>query len=393
MRNRILFRIVFGFIAYRTADHERWKKMDFVVGIEIHLSNNHNCKGIPKGMFHDICDDLKGRYPKDFKFTGWHPHCRCYATSILKTDEEVAEDTKKILRGEKPTDESENTVSDVPEGFKVWVKDNDERAKTHYSVPYFVKDNMKYVPKEQKDAYGSRLPYDTYAEYEAAMKYNKKHSTLTEEQKENVRELNKVMPVVQGKIMNFTDADNERPNPNFGVENAKEKGYHHNCQTCTLTYELRRRGFDVEAMPNPFIESYGGREFDKYCGEKGWISWKDRFLNQDGTKVEYISALKERYWELDEDFKVAKTKFITNQASETGRYEVYCEWKGSSTAHVFIVERQEKGNLLWYDPQTNARGNSVEEYVERMTGSIEILRIDDKLINPKFAGRLIKSTK
>ena len=24
-------------------------------------------------MFHDICDDLKGRYPKDFKFTGWHP--------------------------------------------------------------------------------------------------------------------------------------------------------------------------------------------------------------------------------------------------------------------------------------------------------------------------------
>ena len=41
-------------IAYRTSDHERWKNMDFVVGIEIHLSNNHNCKGIPKGMFHDI---------------------------------------------------------------------------------------------------------------------------------------------------------------------------------------------------------------------------------------------------------------------------------------------------------------------------------------------------
>ena len=32
-------------IAYRTADHERWKQMDFVVGIEIHLSNNHTCRG------------------------------------------------------------------------------------------------------------------------------------------------------------------------------------------------------------------------------------------------------------------------------------------------------------------------------------------------------------
>lgn len=380
-------------IAYRTADHERWQKMDFVVGIEIHLSNNHNCKGFKPGTFHDICDELAGRYPKDFKFTGWHPHCRCYATSILKSPEEMAEDTKRILRGERPVEGSENTVEDVPEGFRNWLKDNEERAKTHYSVPYFLKDNMKYVPKELIDAYSSRMPYDTYSEYEAAMKYNKKHSSLTKEQKANVRELNKVMPVVQGKIMNFTEADNERPNPNFRIEGAKEKGYHHNCQTCTMTYELRRRGFDVEAMPNPYIKSYGGREFDKYCGDKGWIGWKDRFLNQDGTKVEYTSALKERYWELDNDFAVAKTKFITNQASETGRYEVYFEWKGSSSAHVFIVERQENGNLLWYDPQSDARGESVKKYVKSMTGNIEILRIDDKIINPKFAGRLIKSTK
>lgn len=131
-------------IAYRTADHERWKKMDFVVGIEIHLSNNHNCKGIPKGMFHDICDDLKGRYPKDFKFTGWHPHCRCYATSILKTDDEVAEDTKKMLRGEDVTDESKNTVEDVPDNFKQWVKENEERidrARKHETLPYFIRDN------------------------------------------------------------------------------------------------------------------------------------------------------------------------------------------------------------------------------------------------------------
>jgi hypothetical protein len=59
-------------IAYRTSDHTLWQKLDFVVGIEIRLSNNHTLNGKP---FTDICDDLKGKYPKTFKFTGWHPLC------------------------------------------------------------------------------------------------------------------------------------------------------------------------------------------------------------------------------------------------------------------------------------------------------------------------------
>lgn len=62
-------------MAYRTSDHMRQEKLDFVVGIEVHLSNNHNCKGVPPGQFYDICDELQGKYPKDFKFTGWHPLC------------------------------------------------------------------------------------------------------------------------------------------------------------------------------------------------------------------------------------------------------------------------------------------------------------------------------
>ena len=75
-------------IAYRTADYERWQELDFVVGIEICLSNNHTLlgsDGVPH-PFTDICDELAGRYPKDFKFTGWHPHCRCHAVSILQRE-------------------------------------------------------------------------------------------------------------------------------------------------------------------------------------------------------------------------------------------------------------------------------------------------------------------
>ena len=71
-------------MAYRTADHEAWGELDFVIGQHIQLSNNHtikNSKGI-RVPFHDICDEMEGNYPKDFKFTGWHPFCRCFATPI-----------------------------------------------------------------------------------------------------------------------------------------------------------------------------------------------------------------------------------------------------------------------------------------------------------------------
>lgn len=130
-------------MAYRTADHERWQQMDFVVGQEIHLSGNHTCKGKDgkPHKFEDMCDKLAGKYPKDFKFTGWHPHCRCYATSILKTDDEIAEDTRKMLAGEAVDGESVNRVKDVPEGFKAWVKENEGRMEKAKTLPGFLREN------------------------------------------------------------------------------------------------------------------------------------------------------------------------------------------------------------------------------------------------------------
>lgn len=131
-------------IAYRTSDHLRWQQMDFVVGIEIKLSNNHTLNGVP---LTDICDRLAGRYPKDFKFTGWHPHCRCHAISVLKTEDEMAEDTQRILSGEKPTKSSVNTVHDVPDAFKDYIGERADRIMMGGNLPYFIKDNRKRVDR------------------------------------------------------------------------------------------------------------------------------------------------------------------------------------------------------------------------------------------------------
>lgn len=366
-------------IAYMTADYERWQQLDFVVGIEIKLSNNHTLNGVP---FTDICDKLKGRYPKDFKFTGWHPLCRCQAVTILKTDEEIAEDTRRILDGEPLDGKSVNRVDDVPGDFKQWLKDNEERAKRSYSVPYFIKDNPKYLPKGYSKLYAMRMPYDTHEEYASALAYNKKHAGFSAAIAQNNRELAAVLPVLQGKIMNFTEADGSKCNPKFAIENARELGYYDNCQTCTVAYELRRRGFNVEAMSNKDNEFY-----KEWCVQNKF-DWRDRFINTDGTRPQYAKS----GYGLN-DTVSDKLAFIENSTRDIGRYEIYCQWKGKDTgAHVFIVERQESGNLLWFDPQSGRYGGTFKDSLKKMRKyNIGILRIDDKLISPKFSPRLTKS--
>jgi hypothetical protein len=130
-------------MAYRTSDHTRWQQMDFVVGIEIHLSNNHTLNG---RAFTDICDELQGKYPKTFKFTGWHPQCRCHAVAILKTPEELMQENEAILEGRAPSRHSVNEVKDVPEELKSWVTINSDRiagAEKRGTLPYFLKDNYR----------------------------------------------------------------------------------------------------------------------------------------------------------------------------------------------------------------------------------------------------------
>lgn len=129
-------------MSYRESDWQRWQSLDFIVGFEVVRSNHEplcDC---------DICSQLVGRYPKTFKFVGWHPQCMCYAIPILmdeKTfDDNELGDLKAALRGTTyKHKQAANTVPDVPDGFKDWVKDHIEAQKKWASIPYFIRDNFK----------------------------------------------------------------------------------------------------------------------------------------------------------------------------------------------------------------------------------------------------------
>lgn len=108
-------------MAYRSADHENWSAEKMVIGIKISLSNNHTLNGKP---FFDICDELKGIYPKEFKFTGWHPMCysddsEVYTDSGWKLFEDV-KDTDRILSLNPDTFDLEYT--NIVLNFKRWHK-------------------------------------------------------------------------------------------------------------------------------------------------------------------------------------------------------------------------------------------------------------------------------
>lgn len=125
-------------MAYRKADNERWKRLDFVIGVHIEVSREHPT--------YDMCDELAGDYPKDFVFVGWHPHCRCIATPILQNIED-------FKNGVSP-DGDVFKVDSVPESFNKWVQGNKDRIANaeagNATLPYFLRDNKAAMEKALK---------------------------------------------------------------------------------------------------------------------------------------------------------------------------------------------------------------------------------------------------
>lgn len=131
-------------IAYRRGELDSAQGDPFVLGIRVNLSANHTTK-LPNGKtvhFFDICDELSNQnYPKDFKFTGWHPHCRCYITYIMVPQEEAMEMIRRGLR----VPPYSKPITDTPEAFKEWLVENRSRLEKSTNLPYFIRENQKYI--------------------------------------------------------------------------------------------------------------------------------------------------------------------------------------------------------------------------------------------------------
>ena len=412
-------------IAYRTADYLRYQQMDFVVGIQICLSNNHTvllqpgettadptqqrADGSPKtnAVKHlvDICDDLQGRYPKDFKFTGWHPHCRCHVITILKSKDEIKQDIKRLANGETVDNTSVNEVTELPKNFETWIKNNEERLKGRATLPYFIKDNQRQVngilgieePKkkelslleiaEQRHAKRTQEQVD-----DIKRRYWQRFEPdyLSDEQKaaniEAYLQIEKDLGIKRGKPMTFTEANEMKGNPHYG----ENEGYGINCQTCVVAHELRLRGFDVSALANT-----KGSALEKLSHDVT-NAWKtlglerpmETFVNPrkiDFSKAEWKTTKKGngmmRYVSNFERTKKTLPTLISNFNSivtEDGRYHIHWGWRTGNTGHIITFERKD-GVISFYDPQTGEKFTDLKKYFTKnkiTLSSLLLYRVD-----------------
>lgn len=126
--------------AYHKARNERWQNEPFVIGQYIHVSPQHNID--------DICNDLEGRYPKDYVWISWHPQCICTSDPITIQGEEKKEFYKRLMAGEDMSNYvSPFAVLTMPEKYNQYIKDNSEaivKAGMKGKLAWHLQDNTKY---------------------------------------------------------------------------------------------------------------------------------------------------------------------------------------------------------------------------------------------------------
>ena len=121
--------------AYHSADRARWSQLDFVVGYEVRRSNNKTAC--------EVCDSLKGFYPKSFVWNSWHPSCRCNAIPILATAEELSQLNRLLLTDQDTSAfRSSKEITQINPGFMEWLDRNQERLSRAKSLPSFITDNL-----------------------------------------------------------------------------------------------------------------------------------------------------------------------------------------------------------------------------------------------------------
>ena len=165
--------------AYHKARNERWRKEPFVIGQWIHVSPQH--------AIEDICDEVEGRYPKDFVWTSWHPMCICTSDPIMIEGEEKEQFYKRLMAGEDMSNYvSPYLVTDVPETYKQYIRDNSEaivRAGERGRLAWHLQNNTKYWAGLMSAADLKKIGISTISKKEAIMEAAKiRHAQRTEEQ-------------------------------------------------------------------------------------------------------------------------------------------------------------------------------------------------------------------
>lgn len=359
-------------MSYRTADYERWSKQDFILGIEIHRSANNRgpCK---------ICDAMVGKYPKTFKFIGFHPFCICFATPITMEPDSFAD---FLLNDTVP---QEQVITDIPKTAKNFVDEN----KNGVQSAFWYKDNFS----KEGDLQRERTPQPTTPE---VIKVSRTKRIKTDAEKNDIQKrwddrfvrnfnqskIEQKIGIKRGEDMTFEEANELRGNIGYG----EGREFSVNCQSCVVANELRRRGYDVTALPN--LKKEGNIPYE-LSGKTNW-AWIDPETMQTPEKKQaggqYVSGL-----DIKSKTLTQLNKELNELTKEAGRYHIDFMWKDGKGGHIITVDRLENGSIRIYDPQIGRLGDwkVISKDISLKYG-VNVLRVDNLLVNTDIIDRIVR---
>lgn len=170
--------------AYHKARNERWQNEPFVIGQYIHVSPQHNID--------DICNDLEGRYPKDYVWISWHPQCICTSDPITIQGDEKKEFYKRLMAGEDMSNYvSPFAVLTMPEKYNQYIKDNSEaivKAGMKGKLAWHLQDNTKYWAHLLSPSDRKKLGLKAVSSKELILaKAKERHALRTKEQIDKIQ--------------------------------------------------------------------------------------------------------------------------------------------------------------------------------------------------------------
>lgn len=207
----------------------------------------------------------------------------------------------------------------------------------------------------------------------SAMDYEKNIKLANEIKRLDNSRSKKIAGITPGAAMNFEKADGLKPNPNFN----KGGGYRINCQSCVVTYEMRRRGYNLQTLPKT-----PGSMLDVLSHNTS-LAWVDRST---GKPPAYIIPGQKT---ANDTFT-----FLQNELKSNNRYTIQFAWKGRGGHIVHIYK--ERGVLNIYDPQCAElhKGDAVLEYLKRVRPTtVKLMDVEACDVNLNVLNKIMEGVK
>lgn len=314
----------------------------------------------------DVCGKLhKKRYPVGAAVPiPAHPNCRCAIIPVVD-DNEPAEELQTETA-------QQQTISNT----EIIQKENSYAEKTKELQRVYAEQREVQRQLRMADWYGG----DSYKQnlLDQQAKLAEKANALLAERKELAKDIDPLRPhtvasVEVGELMDFEAADGGKPNPHY----KEDRAYRINCQTCVVSYEARRRGYDVMATGNT------AGSVNQQVSYNTALAWVD---TETGAQPKYIAPAG----------RTAKqvSKWLDSNIADEGRYTIEFAWRGYRSGHIISVHKID-GVTTLYDPQVNEKytGEAIANYLQNTKiNSIRLLRVDTLEFNPEVIDYLLKAS-